>query len=89
MNNMVEALRLISQLEKSIFSYNKKDIIDNSEHLISNIIVLSQELNDKQKEIFSEIIKYINIALANQDLLFFADILTYELKPLVEGSLDQ
>ncbi len=74
----------IDQVIQDVFQINfneiQKKIIQISEYIENNKVFF----NTEKQEIWAQILNYLTIGLKNKDYLVIADILKYELKPLLE-----
>ncbi|HHY04326.1 MAG TPA: hypothetical protein GX534_03980 [Thermoanaerobacterales bacterium] len=74
----------IDQIIQDVFQINfneiQKKIIQISEYIENNKVFF----NTEKQEIWAQILNYLTIGLKNKDYLVIADILKYELKPLLE-----
>ncbi len=74
----------IDQVIQDVFQINfneiQKKIIQISEYIENNKVFF----NTEKHEIWAQILNYLTIGLKNKDYLVIADILKYELKPLLE-----
>jgi len=73
----------IEKTESNIFEYNTNTIIKELISLISAMYDFTANLNQEELNKLNSILNCINISLENKDYLFLADLLTYELKPII------
>ena len=76
-------IKNIENIEKNIFDYNINNIMENMISQIDLIYNLVNNHSVKNINILNNVLKYITIALENKDHLLLADLLEYELKPIL------
>ncbi|MCY6483669.1 hypothetical protein OW763_04815 [Clostridium aestuarii] len=74
----------IKQIRENIFDYRVDEFINDTVSLIDELSKDLKNLINEDEVKFNEIINYINISLQNKDYLLLADILKYELAPLLK-----
>jgi len=74
---------LLQEVQQAMLHY---DIARASQHLVELFDALLQvehQLADSQQEKFQAILQQLNWAMQNQDYLLTADLLEYEIRPLI------
>ena len=81
---MNEIIQYIDKAQENIFKYNIQEMSDNIANMSIELEKIIINLEDKDRNLLLQIFEYINIALSNKDYLLCADLLEYELKPLMK-----
>lgn len=75
--------QLLQEVQQTMLHY---DIAGASQHLVELFDALLQvehQLPDSHQEKFQAILQQLNLAMQNQDYLLTADLLEYEIRPLI------
>jgi len=76
----MEAIQVIvDEMENDIFQLDFKAVGYGMVNLIEELAQIDELLSYDQKQMFNEILGYLNIAYENKDYLLLADLLRYEL----------
>jgi hypothetical protein len=73
----------IKDVENNIFEYNISTIMSDFIFIIDEIYNFMKNLNEYGINRMNQILNALTIALENKDYLLLADLLSYELKPII------
>jgi hypothetical protein len=79
-------LRRISLIENCAFSHDVKGLTEGIADLSGEIDNMLPLLNEEEIKLLNEILNYINTGIGNKDYILVADMLRYELIPLISKS---
>ncbi|MCB2297191.1 hypothetical protein [Clostridium tagluense] len=80
LENVIEKIK---DMEQNIFEYNISTIISDLIFIIDEIYNFMKKLNEYGINIMNQVLNGLTIALENKDYLLLADLLFYELKPMI------
>ncbi|MCT4605039.1 MAG: hypothetical protein N4A64_02895 [Marinisporobacter sp.] len=77
-------IKNIEKIQEYIFMYDLEKIQKEIIQFTNDFSFFLRNISSKDINVFMEIFEYINIAIKNKDYLLIADLLEFELKPLLE-----
>lgn len=81
---MKKIIDSIEKIHEYIFAYDVKSAVNGIAALIEWVSGLMQGLDINQINNLNQMLKYLGIAVENQDYLLASDILRYELEPALQ-----
>ena len=85
----MDIMEKLTNVQASIFDYEIKNVSNNLVNIFSEIIdnKLIDQNNQGKMNLLNNLMNHCLVAMQKKDYLLLADILEYELKPLVGGTI--
>lgn len=83
----MQMLDQLDDLERYLFRYEIATAGKLMADTVSHLAAIAPGLPTDKANTFNAILEYLNLGMQNNDYLFVADVLHYELKPFLRQSL--